>query len=60
MKSVPLGGAFWDGGADAFINKGTNGRWKDILTKEDNERYEKMCVENLGEDCTRWLNTGEM
>ena len=60
VKSVPLGGAFWDGGADAFINKGTNGRWKDLLTKEDNERYEKMCVENLGEDCTKWLNTGEM
>ncbi len=58
VKSVPLGGAFWDGGADAFINKGTNGRWKDLLTKEDNERYEKMCVENLGEECTHWLNTG--
>ncbi|HYJ64622.1 MAG TPA: sulfotransferase domain-containing protein [Parafilimonas sp.] len=60
VKSVPLGGAFWDGGSDAFINKGTNGRWKDVLTKEDNERYEKMCVENLGEDCTRWLNTSDM
>lgn len=58
VKSVPLGGAFWDGGADAFINKGTNGRWKDKLTKEDNERYEKMCIENLGEECAHWLNTG--
>jgi len=60
VKSVPLGGAFWDGGADAFINKGTNGRWKDMLTKEDNERYEKMCVEHLGEECARWLNTGNL
>ncbi len=58
-KSVPLGGAFWDGGSDSFINKGTNGRWKDILTKEESEKYEKMAVEKLGEDCTRWLNTGE-
>ena len=33
-KSVPLGGAFWEGGADTFINKGTDGRWKDLLTKE--------------------------
>jgi aryl sulfotransferase len=59
VKSVPLAGAFWDGGSDTFINKGVNGRWKDILTKEQSERYEKMCVEKLGEDCARWLNTGE-
>lgn len=59
-KSVPLGGAFWEGGAKTFINKGTNGRWKDLLTKEDNEKYEKMCVENLGEACARWLATGDM
>lgn len=58
-KSVPLAGAFWDGGSDVFINKGTNGRWKDVLTKEQSERYEKMCVEKLGADCARWLNTGE-
>lgn len=60
VKSVPLGGAFWDGGSDTFINKGTNGRWKDLLTKEDSEHYEKLCIENLGEACTRWLNTGEI
>ena len=60
VKSVPLGGAFWDGGSDTFINKGTNGRWKDILSNEDSERYEKMCIEHLGEACAKWLNTGEM
>ena len=31
LKSVPLGGAFWDGGSDTFINKGINGRWKEML-----------------------------
>ena len=60
VKSVPLGGAFWDGGSDTFINKGTNGRWKELLSKEDNKRYEEMCLTNLGEACTKWLNTGEM
>lgn len=58
IKSVPLGGAFWDGGSDTFINKGVNGRWKDTLSKEDSDRYEKMCIENLGADCAAWLNTG--
>ena len=60
VKSVPLGGAFWDGGSDSFIHKGTNGRWKDILTKEESEKYEKMAIEKLGEDCARWLNTGDL
>ena len=35
-KSVPLGGAFWDRGAEVFINKGINGRWKDTLTARRN------------------------
>lgn len=58
-RSVPLGGAFWDGGSETFINKGTNGRWKEVLTQEQSERYEKLCVEKLGPACSRWLNTGE-
>lgn len=57
-KAVPLGGAVWDGGSKTFINKGTNGRWKDMLTREDNERYEQMAVEQLGERAARWLATG--
>jgi aryl sulfotransferase len=58
-KSVPLGGILWDGGSETFINKGTNGRWKDMLTNEDNERYERMAMEQLGEKAARWLATGK-
>ncbi len=58
--SVPLGGAFWDGGAETFVHKGTNGRWRDVLTADDNARYERIAREKLGEDCARWLATGEM
>ena len=54
-KSVPLGGAFWDGGAQTFVHKGTNGRWSDTLTDEDNRAYEATAVEELGEECARWL-----
>lgn len=57
-KSVPLGGILWDGGSETFINKGVNGRWKDVLPKTDSERYEKLCVEQLGEEAARWINTG--
>ena len=57
--SAPLQGSLWEGGAETFVNKGTNGRWKDVLTKEDSELYEKMAVEKLGEECAYWLETGK-
>ena len=59
-KSVPLGGAFWDGGAQSFIHKGTNGRWRDILEKDESLKYEVRATEELGEECAHWLATGEM
>ncbi len=58
--SVPLGGAVWEGGAKTFIHKGTNGRWRDILTEEDNENYESRALEELGPECAQWLSSGEM
>jgi aryl sulfotransferase len=57
-KSTPLGGAIWDGGAETFINKGTNGRWRDVLTPGDVDRYEATAREKLGEECALWLATG--
>jgi aryl sulfotransferase len=59
-RTVPLGGAPWEGGAQTFIHKGVNGRWRDVLTAEDNARYEATARRELGEDCARWLKTGEM
>ncbi len=59
-KSVPLGGAPWKGGARTFIHKGTNGRWRDVLTAEDNRKYEEHSLENLGAECSDWLATGEL
>ncbi len=57
-QSVPLGGAFWDGGAQTFIHKGTNGRWRDTLSAEEIENYERRSKEELGEKCATWLATG--
>ena len=58
--SVPLGGAFWDGGAQTFINKGTNGRWRDTLSEAQSAAYEARARAELGEDCARWLATGAL
>ncbi len=57
-KSAPLGGIFWDGGADTFIHKGTNGRWADILSLEEVEAYEKRALGELGSECADWLANG--
>ncbi|WP_270935297.1 sulfotransferase domain-containing protein [Falsiroseomonas oryzae] len=59
-KAVPLGGALWDGGAGTFVHRGVNGRWRDVLTPQDNRRYEALARAQLGDDCAHWLATGEM
>ncbi|HEY5624580.1 MAG TPA: sulfotransferase domain-containing protein [Gammaproteobacteria bacterium] len=48
------------GGLQSFVNKGTNGRWKDTFTDEDVALYEKHRDANLTADCAHWLETGEM
>lgn len=58
-KSVPLGGAFWDAGAQVFINQGVNGRWVDTLTQEESAEYERMAAAKLGSECARWLVSGK-
>ncbi|WP_299003037.1 hypothetical protein [uncultured Shewanella sp.] len=58
-KSVPLGGAFWHGGAQTFIYKGNNGRWREELSTDDIARYEQRAVFELGSNCAHWLATGE-
>jgi aryl sulfotransferase len=58
-KSVPLGGAFWDAGAQVFINKGVNGRWRDTLTAAEVAEYEARAEAELGHACAHWLATGE-
>ena len=57
-RVVPLGGAPWEGGAATFINKGTNGRWHDVLTAKDNRRYAELALEQLGPECAAWLEKG--
>ncbi|AXI48063.1 sulfotransferase [Sulfitobacter sp. SK012] len=57
-QTVPLGGAFWEGGAKTFIHKGNNGRWKDELPQSVSDRYEQVAVTELGETCANWLKNG--
>ena len=55
---VPYSGAVFKGGAASFINKGVNGRWRDVLSKQDIRDYERMAREQLGDECAEWLANG--
>jgi aryl sulfotransferase len=57
--SAPVGGSLWEGGAATFINKGSNGRWRDMLSADDVRAYEERALAELGPECARWLATGE-
>jgi len=58
-KIVPLGGIVWKGGVKTFINKGTNGRWKDTLSAAESAEYEAKALAELGPECAHWLATGQ-
>ena len=55
---APRGGEFWKGGAATFINKGSNGRWRDALSAAEISEYEARALRELGPACARWLANG--
>jgi aryl sulfotransferase len=57
-RSAPLGGAFWEGGAETFIHKGTNGRWRDVVGAEEIRKYEQVALQKLGPEAAAWLADG--
>jgi aryl sulfotransferase len=52
--------AMFKGGGNTFFNKGTNGRWRDVLCTADLQKYEQIANANLTPECARWVATGEM
>jgi aryl sulfotransferase len=48
----------WVDGARSFYYKGTNGRWKDVLTDEELAMYEDKASKVLTPECRAWLEHG--
>jgi aryl sulfotransferase len=46
---------YFIGGAETFLYKGTNGRWRDVLTREELAVYERAVAAELAPDAVRWL-----
>ncbi len=49
---------FFAGGNASFINKGTNGRWREVLTDDDLALYEATKAKVLPPECAEWLENG--
>ena len=50
-------GLIFEGGAGRFFHKGTNGRWRDVLTESDLALYEAAAAE-LDPELRSWLEAG--
>lgn len=51
---------FFDNGPQRFLNKGANGRWRDILTDADLARYEAVFRRKVSAACADWLEHGRL
>lgn len=46
------------GGAQQFIYKGTNGRWRGVLSPDDVGLYKQVAEKRLSPGCAQWLEHG--
>jgi len=51
--------ALFVGGADTFLYKATNGRWHDVLTADEVDRFELRARQLLPPDAIGWATAGE-
>lgn len=49
----------WTEGARTFFFKGTNGRWREVLTPEEVALYDAKAAEALTPECRAWLEGGQ-
>jgi aryl sulfotransferase len=59
-QSVERGDPTMQGGGGTFYKAGTNGRWFDVLTIEDNARFDAEAARHLMPDARQWLSTGRL
>ncbi|HTQ14067.1 MAG TPA: sulfotransferase domain-containing protein [Rhizomicrobium sp.] len=50
----------WDKGHERFLNKGTNGRWQEALTRDDVARYESRVAREFSPALAAWVAKGRL
>lgn len=59
-RTLPAPAWTWKEGAQTFFFKGTNGRWRDVLTAEEVATYEETATSVLTPECRAWLEQGRV
>ena len=55
---IPTAEMLWEGGSSRFLHKGTNGRWLDVVSRDDLARYDTQVKIHFAPDLARWLAGG--
>jgi aryl sulfotransferase len=55
---IPFAHTLWEGGPQRFLNKGTNGRWRDCVTAEDLARYHAKVEAEVSPALAGWIEYG--
>lgn len=55
---MPMADTLWKEGAKTFMNKGTNGRWRDVLGPDELALYDEAVARSLTADAARWMADG--
>lgn len=55
---LPTIDGIFAGGAKAFIHRGTNGRWREVLSEAELRECDAAIARSLTPDCARWLEHG--
>ncbi len=54
----PMAHVIWKEGGNTFMNKGTNGRWREVLGPEELALYDAAVKKALTPDAAAWLEHG--
>jgi aryl sulfotransferase len=57
---LPNLGTHFDRGAERFLYKGSNGRWKDVLTADDLARYDALVKRKFSPALADWIEHGRL
>lgn len=55
---LPTIDGIFAGGAKSFIHRGTNGRWREVLSAAELRECDAAVARSLTPDCARWLEHG--
>ena len=57
---IPAAQLLFEGGGNSFLHKGTNGRWRDVVAKEDLALYDAKIRTEFSPALARWIESGRL